>query len=57
MRHTTVHCERCGAEARLIATEGSWLFDDSKAKARVMQIIECPKCGQREQSEKQIAQN
>lgn len=52
MKHATVQCEQCGSEAKLIATEGALGFNSPEAKAQVMQVIDCPHCGQREQPEK-----
>jgi hypothetical protein len=47
----TVRCEQCGSEALLLWTEGEFSLSAPSAKPRVIQTIDCPKCGQREQYE------
>ena len=49
MGHQTVKCNRCRAVARVLATEGE-LFPKGN-KPRVIVVIDCPNCGQREQPE------
>jgi hypothetical protein len=44
-----VKCQCCGADAALKFTEGVLLPDPRKSEVRVVEVIECPKCGRREQ--------
>jgi hypothetical protein len=45
MNGTEIKCRRCGMMARLISVEGEVFA----ARPRLLQIIECPQCGSREQ--------
>jgi hypothetical protein len=49
--HRSAWCEQCGSEAQLLWTEGDFSLSTPKAKPRVIQTIDCPKCGQRERYE------
>jgi DNA-directed RNA polymerase subunit RPC12/RpoP len=49
MLETLLKCDRCGADAALKFTEGVLVPDLKKPNIRVIQIIECPYCGLREQ--------
>jgi hypothetical protein len=51
MGQQVVRCEQCGSQAVVIATEGELLFDRPERRSRVILIVECPKCGRREQPE------
>jgi hypothetical protein len=53
MKQAIVTCEQCGSNAEVIATEGELFLAAGKAKPRVTVVIECPKCGRREQAEVQ----
>jgi len=51
MSGNDVICNRCGATARLVRLEGEVFHVPSNGKPPLFQIIECPRCGQREQLE------
>ena len=46
---THVTCDRCGKEATIIFTEGLWSSDPRRRGINVVQTIECPSCGKRDQ--------
>ncbi len=49
--YLTVRCTQCGSESRLIATEGELFVRDPKSERQITQIIDCTRCGRREQPE------
>ena len=49
MSEKHVRCDRCGADAIHKFTEGLLVPDPKKPNVRVVEVIECPKCGKREQ--------
>jgi hypothetical protein len=51
MGRTSVQCDLCKSVAVVIGTKGELCLRDPTARARTILIIECPKCGRREQSE------
>jgi DNA-directed RNA polymerase subunit RPC12/RpoP len=44
-----VKCDRCGADAIVKSTEGQLIPDPKQSGAKVVDVIECPHCGLREQ--------
>jgi hypothetical protein len=44
-------CSQCGMLARLIRLEGEVFPVGHTEKPKLFQIIECPQCGRREQSD------
>jgi len=49
MSATEVICRQCGGFARLLSTEGQVFPARASGLPLVFQIIDCPKCGKREQ--------
>ena len=49
MRRNHVRCEHCGADALVLAEEGELFTRNSQAEVRTLLVIQCPRCGLREQ--------
>ena len=49
MRAKHVRCDRCGEQAIVMGEEGEIFPRNSKARSKTVLIIDCPKCGRREQ--------
>jgi hypothetical protein len=46
---TIVKCEKCDAQAVVKKTVGLLEADDHFPGVRILQVIDCPNCGEREQ--------
>jgi hypothetical protein len=49
MSRAEVICSQCGSVARLLSVEGALFPARTSEKPILFQVIDCPKCGQREQ--------
>jgi hypothetical protein len=52
MSATEVICRQCGGLARLLRTEGQLFAERMPGLPVLFQVIDCPKCGEREQAER-----
>jgi len=46
-----VECEKCQSEATVKRVEGEMRLGETANKPRIILIIDCPNCGEREQQE------